>query len=30
MGDIDQSVLDEFLEVLDKEVEYERLMKYEM
>lgn len=30
LGDIDQSVLDEFLEVLDKEVEYERLMKYEM
>ena len=30
MGDIDKSVLDEFLEVLDKEVEYERLMKYEM
>ena len=29
-GDIDKSVLDEFLEVLDKEVEYERLMKYEM
>ena len=30
LGDIDKSVLDEFLEVLDKEVEYERLMKYEM
>lgn len=30
LGDIDQDVLDEFLEVLDKEVEYERLMKYEM
>ena len=30
LGDIDQSVLNEFLEVLDKEVEYERLMKYEM
>ena len=30
LGDIDESVLNEFLEVLDKEVEYERLMKYEM
>jgi hypothetical protein len=30
LGDIDESVLNDFLEVLDKEVEYERLMKYEM
>ena len=30
LGDIDESVLNEFLEILDKEVEYERLMKYEM
>ena len=30
LGDIEESVLNEFLEVLDKEVEYERLMKYEM
>ena len=30
LGDIDENVLNEFLEVLDKEVEYERLMKYEM
>ena len=30
LGDIDEGVLNEFLEVLDKEVEYERLMKYEM
>ncbi|MBR4645414.1 MAG: DUF4954 family protein [Bacteroidaceae bacterium] len=30
LGDIDESVLNEFIEVLDKEVEYERLMKYEM
>jgi carbonic anhydrase/acetyltransferase-like protein (isoleucine patch superfamily) len=29
-GDIEEGVLNEFLEVLDKEVEYERLMKYEM
>ena len=30
LGDIDESVLNEFLEILDKELEYERLMKYEM
>lgn len=30
LGDIDETVLNEFLEQLDKEVEYERLMKYEM
>lgn len=30
LGDIDENVLNEFLENLDKEVEYERLMKYEM
>ena len=30
LGDIDESVLNELLEILDKEVEYERLMKYEM
>ena len=29
-GDIEKEVLDSFTDILDKEVEYERLMKYEM
>lgn len=30
LGDVEESVLESFTEKLDKEVEYERLMKYEM
>ncbi len=30
LGDVEESVLDSFIETLDHEVEYERLMKYEM
>lgn len=30
LGDIEKEVLDSFTDILDKEVEYERLMKYEM